>query len=192
MPEFCTGYTIPVQTNPPLKAQIRRKISKGILVDIGVFLAMSGLSIKDIAHDSNLLLSHRGELAEQFIGQHLLYDQPSYMTPELYYWTREKPQSNAEVDSLVQMGNSILPIEVKSGKTGTLKSLHLYMESKQLHVALRFSTHTPAVETEASSLPRSYFTCTLVTLPLYLVGQSRRLMKQVLEESRQNKAPTSG
>ncbi len=68
------------------------------------------------------------------------------MNPELYYWTREKSQSKAEVDFLIQLGNKVLPIEVKSGKTGTLKSLHLYMESKHLHTALRFSTNRPAIE----------------------------------------------
>jgi predicted AAA+ superfamily ATPase len=165
--------------SPPLKAQMDKKISKGILVDIGLFLTMNGLAIGDIAQDDNLLFSNRGELAEQFIGQHLLYNQPNYMNPELYYWTREKSQSNAEVDFLIQLGNKVLPIEVKSGKTGTLKSLHLYMESKHLHTALRFSTNRPAIEEIKSSLPLSDYTYTLVTLPLYLVGQSRRLMKKL-------------
>jgi len=112
--------------NLPLKAEINRKRSKGILLDIGLYLALQGLSIADISQDKNLFFSNQGELAEQFIGQHLLYSQPSYMHPELYYWCREKAQSNAEVDFVIQQGNSILPIEVKSGKTGTLKSLCIW------------------------------------------------------------------
>jgi len=152
--------------------------SKGILLDIGLYLALCGLSIGEISQNNELFFSNKGELAEQFIGQHLLYSQPSYMNPELYYWSREKAQSNAEVDFIIQHGNSILPIEVKSGKTGTLKSLHMFMELKQLSLALRFSTNTPIVETVKSSLPQSNYRYTLVTLPLYLVGQTRRLMKQ--------------
>ena len=69
--------------------------------------------------DKNLFFSNRGELAEKFIGQHLLYSRPEYMIPEVYYWNREKSQSNAEIDYLLQLNNTILPIEVKSGKTGT-------------------------------------------------------------------------
>ncbi len=163
--------------NLPLKAEVSRKKSKGVLLDIGIYLALQGFSIADISQDKELFFSNQGELAEQFIGQHLLYSQPAYMHPELYYWCREKAQSNAEIDYVIQQGNTILPVEVKSGKTGTLRSLHLFMEVKHLSYALRFSTHTPAVEIVSSSLPKSVYQYTLVTLPLYLVGQTRRLMK---------------
>lgn len=168
--------------NLPLKAEVNQKISKGILLDIGLYLTLQGFSIADIALDKDLFFSNQGALAEQFIGQHLLYSQPGYMNPELYYWTREKAQSNAEIDFLIQQGNTLLPIEIKPGKTGTLKSLHVFMETKQRSLALRFSTHTPAVETVTSPLPKSEYQYTLVTLPLYLVGQTRRLMKTMLDK----------
>ena len=106
------------------------------------------------------------------------------MHPQLYYWCREKTQSNAKVDFIIQQGNSILPAEVKSGKTGTLKSLHLFMELKHLSIALRFSTNTPVVETVTSSLPKSEYRYTLVTLPLYLVGQTKRLMGSVYSKEK--------
>ena len=68
---------------------------------------------------------------------------------------------------------------MKAGKTGTLKSLHLFMELKQSDLALRFSTNTPLVEPVTSSLPNSSYRYTLVTLPLYLVGQTKRLMQSL-------------
>ncbi len=165
----------------PLRAEMNRKVSKGILLDIGIYHALNGLSLAEISHEQDIFFSNQGALAEQFVGQHLLYNQPNYMNPELYYWVREKAQSNAEIDFVVQLGSSILPIEVKSGKTGTLRSLHLFMEQKHLRVALRFSTNTAVVEQIQSSLPESEYRYTLVTLPLYLVGQTRRLMKQKLD-----------
>lgn len=168
--------------NLPLKSEINRKYSKGILLDIGLYLTLQGLTMADIVQDKDLFFSCQGALAEQFIGQHLLYSQPGYMKPELYYWNREKPQSNAEVDFLIQQGNTLLPIEVKSGKTGTLKSLHVFMETKQRSLALRFSTNKPVVETVKSPLPKSDYRYTLVTLPLYLVGQTKRVMKTVLDK----------
>ena len=78
----------------PLKAEINRKISKGVLLDIGLYLALCGLSIADLSQDKELFFSNKGELAEQFIGQHLLYGQPSYMNPELYYWCRRTSAGN--------------------------------------------------------------------------------------------------
>jgi predicted AAA+ superfamily ATPase len=162
--------------NLPLKAQVNRKISKGVFLDIGLYLALLGLSIAELSREEHVFFSNQGALAEQFIGQHLLHGQPGYMQPELFYWCREKPQSSAEVDYVIQLGNCPLPVEVKSGKTGTLKSLHLMMELKHLHLALRFSTHTPVVETVTSSLPSTDYCYTLVTLPLYMVGQARRLV----------------
>ena len=174
--------------NLPLKAEINRKIAKGVLLDIGIYLALQGLSIENISQEEDVFFSNKGELAEQFIGQHLLYSQPTYMTPELYHWHREKAQSNAEIDYVIQQGNSVLPIEVKSGKTGTLRSLHTFMELKQLTIALRFSTHTPLVEKVTSALPNSHYQFTLVNLPLYLVGQTKRLMREVFNTYNQTES----
>jgi predicted AAA+ superfamily ATPase len=174
--------------NLPLKAEINRKIAKGVLLDIGIYLALQGLSIENISQEEDIFFSNKGELAEQFIGQHLLYSQPTYMTPELYHWHREKAQSNAEIDYVIQQGNSVLPIEVKSGKTGTLRSLHTFMELKQLTIALRFSTHTPLVEKVTSALPNSNYQFTLVNLPLYLVGQTKRLMREVFSTYNQTES----
>ena len=164
----------------PLRAEVNRKVSKGVLLDIGLYHALNRLSLAEFSLEQDIFFSNRGALAEQFVGQHLLYNQPSYMNPELYYWVREKAQSNAEIDFVIQLGSTIIPIEVKSGKTGTLRSLHLFMEQKHLSVALRFTANTPVVEQVQSSLPQSEYRYTLVTLPLYLVGQTRRLMKQQL------------
>lgn len=171
----------------PLRAEVNRKVSKGVLLDIGLFRALNGLSLAEFSLEQDIFFSNRGALAEQFVGQHLLYNQPSYMNPELYYWVREKAQSNAEIDFVIQLGSTILPIEVKSGKTGTLRSLHLFMEQKHLSVALRFTANTPVVEQIQSSLPDSEYRYTLVTLPLYLVGQTRRLMKQHLDNELQTR-----
>ncbi len=160
----------------PLKAEINRKKAKGIFLDIGLYLALNGLSLASLDMDKNLLFSNRGEMAEQFIGQHLLYCGARFMLPEVYYWSREKNQSNAEIDYLLQFNNKILPIEVKSGKTGTLKSLHLFMKQKTLKQAVRFTTNKPIVEMVTSGLSGSSYSYNLITLPLYMVEQTKRLI----------------
>jgi len=160
----------------PLKAEINRKKAKGIFLDIGLFLSVNGLSLASLNMDKNLFFSNRGELAEQFIGQHLLYSRPEYMIPEVYYWNREKSQSNAEIDYLLQLNNTILPIEVKSGKTGALKSLHLFMKQKDLKLAVRFSTNKSIIEIVSPIRLESDYSYKLITLPLYLVEQTERLL----------------
>ena len=72
----------------------------------------------------NLLAMYRGKLAEQFVAQELL----THHGPELYYWSRDARGSSAEVDFLVVGGGKIFPLEVKSGASGSLKSLHLMLK----------------------------------------------------------------
>jgi uncharacterized protein len=165
-------------SNLPLRAEISRKMSKGILLDIGLYLSLCGLSIADLLHEPDLPFSNRGELAEQFVGQHLLYGGPTYMPPELFYWKREQAQSNAEVDFLIQLGTRILPIEVKAGKSGAMKSLHLLMATKGLDRALRFCSALPGCERIETRVLGAACSYTLVTLPFYLIGQTRRLLDQ--------------
>ena len=66
--------------------------------------------------------------AEQFVGHELLAYQDIYQEPILYYWAREARNSNAEIDYLVACQAASLPIEVKSGKTGRLHSMHIFLD----------------------------------------------------------------
>jgi hypothetical protein len=160
----------------PLKAEINRKKAKGVLLDIGLYHTLNGLSLASLDKQPDFFFVNEGELAEQFVGQHLLCRGAGYMPPELYYWSREKRQSSAEIDYLLQHDNLVLPVEVKSGQAGRLRSLHLFMEQKQLKQAVRFSLHTPCLDTISSTLPDSNYSYELLTLPLYLVGQLSRLL----------------
>ena len=52
------------------------------------------------------------------------------MPPSLYYWQRGKKGAEAKIDYVIQYEGQILPIEVKAGTTGTLKSLHQFIKEK--------------------------------------------------------------
>ncbi|MBF0316450.1 MAG: DUF4143 domain-containing protein [Oligoflexia bacterium] len=71
-------------------------------------------------------------IAEQFIGQHLLYWGHPFMEPKLCYWLREGKRNNAEIDYLIENKGQIVAIEVKTGKSGTLRSLHLWNNERLL------------------------------------------------------------
>jgi len=62
-----------------------------------------------------------------------------YQPQELYYWHRKAKSSNAEVDYLIQKGSKIVPVEVKSGKKGSMQSLFLFLESKKIGTGVRTS-----------------------------------------------------
>jgi len=108
----------------PLGASASSKKFKAIFLDVGLLSAILGYQIINIENiiDSSSLFN--GLMAEQFVGQELLAK-----NMEVYYWSRNAKSSNAEVDYLVAHNGKIVPIEVKSGSKGRLKSLHLLLES---------------------------------------------------------------
>ena len=95
------------------------------MLDIGLFGSMMGISRITEFQKSNLLSIFQGAMAEQFVGQEIL----AATNTALYYWSREAKSSNAETDYLVEKQGQIIPVEVKSGKGGSLKSLHLLLET---------------------------------------------------------------
>ena len=92
---------------------------------------------------------------------------------------REKSQSSAEVDYLISFGETIVPVEVKAGKTGTLKSLHVFLRDKKRSFALRFNADKPSLLDAKTSLADGRnMPFRLLSLPLYMVGQTRRLCRE--------------
>ncbi|MCP4681794.1 MAG: DUF4143 domain-containing protein, partial [Desulfobacterales bacterium] len=136
-----------------------------------------GLSLPGSEIVDDLLLVNNGALAEQFVGQHLLYDGPSYERPQLFYWNREQKSSSAEVDYLIAHEDKVVPVEVKAGKTGALKSLQVFVAEKKSPVALRFNTMKPSCSRQETRVAgKNKVSFLLISLPLYLVGQAGRLI----------------
>jgi predicted AAA+ superfamily ATPase len=161
----------------PLGAEVNEKKFKPLFLDVGLYSTSLSLRLLDLHNASDLLLVNSGACAEQFVGQQLLAANPTWIKPELFYWHREKKGSNAEVDYLVNSGPTVLPIEVKAGKTGSLRSLHTFMALKQSKLALRFNTDRPSiteVSTEISQVGKADYR--LLSLPLYMTGQATRLL----------------
>lgn len=115
-------------------------------------------------------------MAEQFAGQQLRYALAATGEPELYYWQRTGGRQG-EIDYLIQSGNRIVPIEVKSGSEGAMKSLHQFMFEKQLKAAVRldinnFSRSDLSVKTTQGN-PVQY---TLFSIPVYLAERVFELL----------------
>jgi hypothetical protein len=85
-----------------------------------------------------------GAIAEQFIGQHLQELLSESPNRELTYWLREGRSSNAEVDFVMAFEGHIVPIEVKAGWRGSLRSLHQFVGEKHVPLAVRFDSNPPS------------------------------------------------
>ena len=174
----------------PLGAEAKPKDFKPLFLDIGLLCNALGLRLTDFDAMDEAALVNNGAATEQFIGQHLLYSGPGYEMPELYYWNREKKSSAAEVDYVKASVGQIIPIEVKAGKKGTLRSLNLFMYEKKRDLAVRFDTNRPsAMQVEVKIPGKGRCAFRLLSLPLYLVEHLERFINT--EMKRVQNAPKS-
>lgn len=165
---------------PPLRAERKERAFKLLYLDSGLMMKSLGARASDLV-GSDLMTGARGPLAEQMVGRQWFDTCPWYEQPELHYWNREKAGRTAEVDYLVQVGGAIVPIEVKAGSTGGLKSLHVFASEKRSRLALRFSMDHPRIDRLVSRVPRmEEHEFTLLSLPLYLATEADRLIREVL------------
>lgn len=137
------GLVIPVTHTSanglPLGAEVNPKKQKMLLLDTGIFQRILGLNVSDILFESDFEAINRGAIAEQYVGLELLKSNSCYQQQSLYFWQREAKSSSAEVDYLIQQDYTIMPIEVKSGKKGSMQSLYLFLEEKKLATGIRTS-----------------------------------------------------
>ena len=153
---------------------------KPLFLDVGLVCRSLRLKLTDFLATGDALLQNKGELCEQFVGQHLLYAGEEYEEPSAYYWLREAKNSSAEVDFIVQSGVDIVPVEVKGGTTGSMKGLHFFMNEKHRHFAVRFNADKPSFMENAHVKDTLGRECQfrLLSLPLYMVCQIQRLIQE--------------
>ena len=137
------GLVIPVVSSSangiPLGAEVNYKNCKMLLLDTGIFQRLLNLELSDFLFSADFEVINKGAIAEQFVGLELIKNSSPYMPENLYYWTREKEKSQAEVDYLIQHNGKIVPLEVKSGKSGKMQSMHLFLKEKQAEYGIRTS-----------------------------------------------------
>ncbi|MDX9811691.1 MAG: AAA family ATPase [Bacteroidales bacterium] len=153
----CTSAKMPVKQNPGRKPRLH-------VVDTG--LINHSLKIMgELVFNEDIRETHQGIIAEHIVGQELLATSFS-ISNDLYFWTREKADSSAEVDYILPYKNKLIPIEVKSGSIGKLRSLHQFMEIASHSIAVRVYQGEYLVQ-KARTISGKEFT--LLNLPFYLV-----------------------
>lgn len=166
----------------PLRAGRDERILKTYFLDVGLFNYLCGLDWNNMAKLDERELFHEGKLAEQFTAQHMAYRFDGHEAPELFYWLRENRSANAEVDFVIAWDQQIIPVEVKSGKSGRLRSLQQFMHHKKIPKALRFDLNQPDIQTihhhltgTLAAQEKQTVSFKLISWPLYLVERLGRV-----------------
>lgn len=155
----CTSTTLPVFAD-------KKKSPRLQLLDTGLLNYLAGIQ-KEVLGSHTLEQAFQGKIAEHIVGQELLAQKYS-MLGELHFWTRERKGSEAEIDFVHIEGANLIPIEVKSGATGRLRSLHQFMESAPHDTAIRFYSGTISRDSIKTPSGKIY---QLLSLPYYLAGR---------------------
>lgn len=164
-PVSCTSMA-----NIPFENNKKENKFKLLFLDIGLMNRLSKLDAT-VLLNPQALLSTRGSLAEQFVGQELLVMNDPYENEDLYYWARDEKNSSAEIDYLVQFNSNIIPIEVKSGKTGTLKSLKMIMQDYHLPIGIKISAQELGIQNIDGRI--------IISIPFYLISQIEKFIQTI-------------
>lgn len=166
----------------PLELTKNSRIFKFLFMDVGLVSCSLNLDAEEInkiyfSSPTEVLLLHRGMISEQFVGQSLLHN-GSNEKKSLYFWLRDETANKAEVDFLIEQGLQIFPIEVKSGKTGNIRSLVQFAKSKN-HEKLK-ERSAIKLGTKEYSIRKTQVDSTSLTVyevPLYLSERLWELLK---------------
>jgi predicted AAA+ superfamily ATPase len=139
MAGLCYQVTHASADGLPLGAGINPKYRRIIPFDTGVYQRILNLNISDILLSSDFDTINKGAVAEIFVGCELKKNASCYSDEELYCWVREKKNANAQIDFVVQRSETIVPIEVKSGKQGKMQSMWVFMKEKESSYGIRTS-----------------------------------------------------
>ena len=156
----------------PLRAGIDFRVFKVYWLDCGLLNRMQGLTWH--VWQQNKKIIYEGQLAEQFVAQELMSAQTSADPAPLCYWLREGKSANSEVDFVVQRDADLVPVEVKSGAAGSLKSLASFMQYKKAEYAIKLGARAPSVQDVSMKLSLADHTVEirykLDERPLYLAA----------------------
>lgn len=162
----------------PLNGLINEKIFKLLFLDIGLVNRAGKINLSGLLNE-DLTLVNQGALAEQFVGQELLALQNPYEEAEVCFWSRDKQGSQAEVDYVINLNGAIVPIEVKAGKTGTLRSLKQFL-LEQNKLVYNHRSYMP-IGIRISQQPLSFYG-NILSLPLYMISEMPRIFNNLYEQ----------
>ncbi len=154
---------------PVLSSQIPLLIStshrpKLIWFDTGLVNYIAGVR-ESLFSVTDVMDAWRGRIAEHIVAQELL-SMKWQVSANRQFWDRNKTQSSAEVDFVIQYKNWAIPIEVKSGHNAKLKSIHLFMEDAPHQTAIRVWSQPLSVDMVTTPNGKEF---KLINVPFYYI-----------------------
>lgn len=151
-----TEVEIPIITDYRKKPRLQ-------FLDIG--LVNYGLNVQhELIGVKDLISAYKGALIPQIVTQELIANNKfSYHKP--HFWVREKNQSSAEVDLVIQHQGLLIPVEIKSGPVGKLRSLHQFMDACPHRYAVRLYAGKLEIHDARTASGKQF---TLLNLPYFL------------------------
>jgi predicted AAA+ superfamily ATPase len=159
-----------VQNEPPFQPDIKKSPRLQVL-DTGMLNFFSGLQ-KDLFGARDLNDVYHGKITEHIVGQEFLSANFSFLNA-LHFWVRDKKQSEAELDFLFPFGGTMIPVEVKSGTSGKLRSLLHYLDHSDSDFAVRLFAGKIQLETHRTPAGKTF---KLLNLPYYLSGRLKEYL----------------
>ncbi len=155
----------------PLGSESRDRFRKAILGDVGLLHALLGTPAAEaFPSRRDISPSLLGRVAEQIAGQELRLMSGSVGDgPDLFYWQREGGRPG-EIDYVAQIHGKIVPVELKAGAAGSMKSLHQFMFEKGLDFAVRIDLNPPSLaRVTVKTTMGKPVSFRLMSLPAYLL-----------------------
>jgi predicted AAA+ superfamily ATPase len=163
-------------TIPPAKPD-RKKSPRLQFLDTGLINYVAGLQ-EHYFKAQTLHSFYQGLMAEHIVGQELMAMNMK-TSRKISFWVREKRQSSAEVDFIVPYGRHLIPVEVKAGKAGTLRSLHQFIDKADHPYAVRL--YAGPLETIHIKTPKGK-PFTLLNMPYFLSGKIKEYIEWMIAE----------
>ncbi len=130
----------------PLGAEINDKFRKYNYIDSGLMMRVLDIELDSSQPITELIIAgtaedlvNKGQITEIVAGWEIVKYSSSRTNHDLYYWENIARGTTSEIDYLVAKNLKILPLEIKSGVTGKMKSLRFFMNKKGLTEAKRCS-----------------------------------------------------
>jgi uncharacterized protein len=147
------------------------------LLDTGLMNYQAGLQ-KDMLGIQDLSQMFKGKIIQHLVTQEVIsmHYHPSFRP---MFWVREKSDAMAEVDLAYPHRSLLIPVEVKAGKDGKLRSLHQFMNRCDHHFAVRFHANFFSVEKVATPNGKDFY---LMNMPYYLATRLDVYLDWFLEQ----------
>jgi predicted AAA+ superfamily ATPase len=149
-------------TSPPILPDLKKSPRLQFL-DTGLINHELNIQAEMLAME-DLNNAYKGAVIPHLVAQELMSLNTTKSVKPIF-WVREKNQSSAEVDLVVQFNKMVIPIEIKSGKEGKLKSLHQFIEAAPHPYAVRMYSGKFSIEEHSTRSGKKYF---LMNIPYYL------------------------